>query len=179
MSTGDRIPLEKGVEAYKIIERILRKGCARIEPAGSIRRERETIGDIEIVCVPAPMTDLFGKEFYTAGYLEALLREAGFREFVKNGELYKQFFFERYQVNVDLFITTPPQWGLILALRTGPAEWSHRLVTKRNRGGLCPSWMTVQDGRLWDGQGNAIDTYEEADVFRAMGLEWVEPKERA
>lgn len=178
MSTGDRIPLEKGVEAYKIIERILRKGCARIEPAGSIRRERETIGDIEIVCVPAPMTDLFGKEFYTAGYLEALLREAGFREFVKNGELCKQFFFERYQVNVDLFTTTPPQWGLILALRTGPAEWSHRLVTRRNKGGLCPSRMTVQDGRLWDGQGNAIDTPEESDVFRAMGLEWVDPEAR-
>jgi DNA polymerase/3'-5' exonuclease PolX len=178
VSTGDRIPMEKGQALYDELAARLAPVVERISPAGSLRRECATLGDIEVVAIPKPNQDLFGAHFYTDESIKFTLKAGGYPpEYRKDGPLYKQFIWRG--VIVDLLLTTPPQWGLILALRTGPAEFSHRLVTRRNRGGLCPSWATIQDGRLWDGQGNPIDTMEEQDLFKAMGLDWIEPEKRA
>ena len=54
-------------KAYKIAQQlvhVLKPHCARIEIAGSIRRMKAQVGDIEIVCIPKPYeTGLFESGF--------------------------------------------------------------------------------------------------------------------
>lgn len=178
MSSGERMDRVIGYHAYQEIERTLRPVCQRVEAAGSLRRESATIGDLEIVCIPKPLKDLFGTEIWSSDPIERELRRAGFDEFTMNGPLYKKFFFVAYRIHIDLFITTPAQWGVIFLLRTGPAEFSRKIVTRRNKGGLMPSRMSIHEGRCWTKDPMPLETPEEEDAFRAMGLAWIEPKER-
>ncbi len=152
--------------------------CERIEIAGSIRRKKPEIGDLEVVCIPAAaeIPSLFGPEKISAldEHLNFIIRRRGWR-IIKNGQWYKQF--DIGPCNLDLFITTPEKFGCVFTIRTGSPEFSHRLVTKKRLGGLCPAYMSFNAGRLWN-NGVAIATPEERDVFVALGLKWIPPEER-
>lgn len=79
------------------------------------------------------------------------------------------------RIPVDLFIVRPPgtDWGVIFTIRTGPADWSQRLVTD------CQRWfMRVEGGRLLH-HGEHVPCPEERDFLEAIGQEWVEPSERS
>jgi hypothetical protein len=66
------------------------------------------------------------------------------------------------------------QWGALLAIRTGPADYSRALVTKCKERGL-----DCVDGRLVArGSGRELATPEEADFIRACGMSYLEPWER-
>jgi hypothetical protein len=60
--------------------------------------------------------------------------------------------------------------------QTGPREYSQRLVGRREFGGWLLTGQRVQDGALWDG-GRLVETPEE-DFYRAIGREYVAPKDR-
>lgn len=150
--------------------------CELIEVAGSIRRKRPTVGDIEIVCIPLELKriDLFGEITSMGRVLDDVLEEFELKR-IKDGKLYKQIIFKDNQI--DLFITTPEKWGVIFTIRTGSADFSHRLVTKKKYGGLMPSNMRVKEGRLYRG-GTLIETPSEKSLFDAIGLKYVEPEGR-
>jgi DNA polymerase/3'-5' exonuclease PolX len=89
------------------------------------------------------------------------------------------------RVRLDLFICRPAalhgdkaqEWGVLEALRTGPAEFSRRLVTQRIDGGLLPFGMRVADGVLWRGN-TRIETPDERAFFAAIGVDYIEPGDR-
>lgn len=152
--------------------------CERIEIAGSIRRKKEMVGDIEIVAIPRldPITNLFGE---VSGHHSQLNDAALFAELgrvLRSGLHYVQVEMAD-GVCLDLFITTPEQWGVIYTIRTGSADFSHWLVTPRQQGGACPGFAKVRDGRIWVGS-TALDTPEERDVFKALELPWISPEAR-
>jgi DNA polymerase/3'-5' exonuclease PolX len=175
VSEGKRIPRDVALEAAKKIYDLLAPVCQRIEVAGSLRRGKPDVGDIEMVCVPMPKTDLLGNEYLDTAEIVYTLARAGYTMPRFNGEHFKQF--SVGPCNCDLFITTMPQWGVIYTIRTGSAEFSHRLVTTRQKGGLLPSHLKVKDGRVWNGD-DALDTRTEEDLFIALGLKWISPKDR-
>ncbi len=159
----------------------LRPACERIEIAGSLRRKKADVGDIEIVCVPGSILNyqlsLFSAvkpDYRLESILARLIYTRGWKV-IKNGQYLKQN--DIGPTMLELYITTPEKWGCIYTIRTGSAEFSHRLVTHKSQGGLCPSYLRFADGRIWDGS-RALDTPEELDVFRALGLEYIEPEER-
>ena len=158
----------------------LAAACERIEIAGSIRRKKPEIGDIEIVCIPkyiAIAADLFGNPVRTSALNSQIYRAAKRNDWeaIKDGDMYKQY--NIGPCSLDLFITTPEKWGCVFTIRTGSAEFTHRLVTARRMGGLCPSYMRFKDGRLWNGDA-PLATPEESDVFKALGIDWIEPEKR-
>lgn len=164
--------------------------CVRLEIAGSVRRGKENPKDIEIVAIPKiihePITDLFGEVVAESG--EDLLETAlasliafeqwGYDPQIKrNGEKYKRLRHIESGVCCDLFITTPDQWGVIFALRTGPDDFNKELVTHAKRQG-----KKVEEGLLYrlhrDGKGTIIPTPEESDFFEALGVPNMEPSKR-
>jgi DNA polymerase (family 10) len=163
-----RIPLDTAKEYAAKVVNELYTACQRIEIAGSIRRNRATVGDIEIVCIPID-------RFFQSGSLEERIAALSWKP-IKNGSKYKQLDIG-LDVPLDLFITTPECWGVIYTLRTGSAEFSHWLVKPRRYGGGCPAYIKVKDGRVWQ-DGKTAKTPEEADFFKAMGLAWVPPEKR-
>ena len=52
MSQGKRIPIEVARRVADRLVTVLAPACERIEIAGSIRRQRPTVGDIELVAIP-------------------------------------------------------------------------------------------------------------------------------
>jgi DNA polymerase/3'-5' exonuclease PolX len=157
--------------------------CDKIEIAGSLRRGKPEVGDIEIVCLPRSEDcgDLFGTPaldiFYS--FLDSYF--VG-KNIAKNGLKYKRIDLTD-TISLDLFIVTPPaQWGVIFAIRTGPAEFSRKLVSPiSNRGtpdwGFLPAGHTIDRGQLLK-HGKLIPTETEKDFFRAINIEWIDPRER-
>lgn len=177
--TKTRLPLSRAEQLANAIVAELAPGCERIEVAGSIRRRKPDVGDIEVVAIPKMGTDLLGDPVGSA--LDSILDAqvaAGRFERVKGGDRYRQFIVKKQGIKLDLFLTDADCWGAIFTIRTGSAEFSHKLVTPKSIGGLLPSHLRVQGGRLRDSDGKAISTPEETDLFNAIGLPWIEPEKR-
>ena len=155
----------------------LEQYCQRIEIAGSIRRLKPEVGDIELIAIPKPTLDLFSAitEEHQLDNLDYEGMRIGRK--IKGGHKYKQIELKG-GVILDLFIVTPPaEWGVQFLIRTGPAEFSHKLVMKRRAGGLLPSNLRVKDGAIWS-NNHIIPTPEEQDVFELIGIPYIEPKDR-
>lgn len=186
MTDKARVPLAEARQRAAVIVGLLLPHCDRIAIAGSIRREKPTIGDIEIVCVPKTTpTGLFGDgppacdvtaecdRWLETGRASHRLDKNGRKSY---GQKYKRLVFDGFAL--DLFsVVDPGSWGVILTIRTGSAEFSHSLVTPRDHGGRMPRGMSVAQGFLWR-DGVAVPCLEEIDFFREIGLGWIDPKER-
>lgn len=146
--------------------------CSRVEIAGSIRRRKRIVGDIEIVCIPQFETDMFGNP-------SGVSKLAGidwtlYGEVKANGEKYKKILLPQ-GIQLDLFIVTPPaQWGVIFLIRTGPADYSRKMVTPRRDGGRLPSNYRVKDGAVWS-RNHIIETPEEFNYYELCGVPFVQP----
>lgn len=147
--------------ADKYVE-LLKPYCNRIAIAGSIRRERLVVHDIEIVCI-RNISKLFG----FANEVDRLLRIKG-RAFGK----YTQRALPE-GINLDLFMCTKENWGLIYAIRTGSARYSHKVLAN----GWVKCGFKSVDGMLRK-EGNAVPVYEEEDLFKLIGIDYIEPTKR-
>ena len=187
MSTASKkIPLAQAEQIANDLVTALLAQCERIEVAGSIRRKKPIVGDIEIVAVPKIVTcsvDLMG-ELVLHRPLNKSLEDMMDRGVLKHSKgfrgniwKYSQFSISAHACNLDLFLATPNNFGLIFMLRTGPAEFSKRLVTPRLRGGLLPSFLRVSEGWIVNGK-RSIPTLEEADVWRILDLAPIAPEDR-
>ena len=179
MTTKTKTPL---ADAQRIANRFVRlfgPACDRIEIAGSVRRRKESVGDIEIVCIPESQVDLWGypATFLFEPFIDRLVQDDVIVRGDKNGAKYKTLYLIGDDIKIDLFITAPEQWGANFTIRTGPKEFSRKIVTPRQHGGLMPSHLKFKELRWWDG-ADPLDTPEERDVFAALGIEWREPWER-
>jgi DNA polymerase/3'-5' exonuclease PolX len=156
-------------QATAIAERVkaqLAPHCDRIEIAGSIRRRKPDVGDIEIVAIPKP---------YDVG-----LFPSGIAPIVNawpkvRGELPCKYTQRTLPdgIALDLFVATAENWGLIFALRTGSADYSHRVLAC---GWVRNGYHSV-NGMLTR-NGEALPVREELDLFRLAGVQWVEPEAR-
>ena len=149
------------------------------------------MGDIEIVCQPKLDIDAPDSLSAVDGLIESLIPsegspfasgpDSGLRWPRKtdgkraNGTRYKRLIWvgssgpiER--MPVDFFCVIPPaSWGAILAIRTGPAEFSRGLVTKCGHGARSPTAGSSETVPIYVA-GERLDTPEEADYFAALGL---------
>jgi DNA polymerase/3'-5' exonuclease PolX len=187
-----KMPLDEARKIAEYYRDELAPYCERIEIAGSIRRNKPEVGDIEMVAIPKykaiSETNLFGESGkYNA--LETVIQEA-YRNgmcLTKNGPRYKQIVVKRdinqegylvETIHIDLFIVLPPsQWGVQLLIRTGPAEFSKQAVTQRRIGGLLPSNCVVKDGQVLR-NGELIPMSEEEDFLELLGMPGLKPEER-
>jgi DNA polymerase/3'-5' exonuclease PolX len=150
--------------------------CERISIAGSVRRQKPEVHDIEIVAVPKVidvpnMFDTVGERGFPSDLFLSY-------RMIKNGDRYKQIVLPE-GINLDLFIVLPPaQWGVILTIRTGPADFSHKIVTSKSFGGYLPGDCKVHDGGVYRG-GALIPMPEEADFWKFVGMRWIEPEKRS
>ena len=76
-------------------------------------------------------------------------------------------------INFDLFFATEKNWGLIFAIRTGSAEYSHKILAI---GWVRAGYKSV-DGMLTK-NSQQIEVREEADLFDLIGVKYAIPEER-
>ena len=173
-------------KAYVVAEQLaqrLERSCEKLQIAGSLRRRVTVVHDIEIVVVPKveELPDLLGDTHALRSRLDdtldELIEERVLRSFpgAKNGPRMKQFAVQPLGIKVDLFIVLPPaQWGTLLAIRTGPAYYSHWLVSRHEIGGGLPNHLRVKDGAVMTLYGsNVIETPTEESFFALLGIDKV------
>jgi DNA polymerase (family 10) len=145
--------------AQDIVEQI-RPHCERIEVAGSIRRKKSEVRDIDIVLIPKPL--LWHR-------IIATLQRKMEAEVVKRGDNIAQLTIK--DVNVDLYVATPETWGGLLLIRTGSAGHNIRLSKRALSMGL----KLTHSGLTKDGK---IIASTEKEIFEALSLNYIEPEER-
>lgn len=185
MSTSERkMSLAEADAIAAGLVRLLAPGCRRIEIAGSIRRRKPLVGDVEIVAIPDRAPNLLGED--DESRLDSIIHGAarcGFLRRLKGGAYYQQFTIVDAGCKLDLFTPGPETWGVVFTQRTGSADFAHRLMTCREgrtstgQPGLMPVGMRVFRARLWRG-GELIPTPEEEDFFREIRVPWVPPEDR-
>lgn len=138
----------------------LREGFVRVEIAGSIRRNKPEVKDIEIVAVPdlsplARPVAVFGQPIpkWHKTILDRMLAEMAGGEQIElkmNGPRFKKLYLRYAGIWVDLFLVVPPsEWGVQYVIRTGPKEFGEWIVTSRRRGGGLPDGHFVKHGVVW------------------------------
>ena len=194
-TTTTRLPLATADGVAAQVLELLRPHCERIDIAGSVRRRRPTIGDLEIVCIPKAYDASPGRSILFCSGIATVVNQW---EKVK-GELpcrYTQRVLPWHGMKLDLFMPHPDGYGLQLAIRTGSAEWSHRV--------LAAAWVragfTSKDGLLRRGSeqqvslfaigadryhhsfreidGAICPTPTEEALFGMIGIPWVDPTAR-
>ena len=157
-----------------------------IATAGSIRRRKPNVKDIEIVYVPIvdviPVT-LFGdteKFDRVETKIHHMINSGHLTwddQVKRRGPKYKRLIHCKSQAVVELFRADRANWGLQLALRTGPAKFNHILVTQRHYKGAMPRHVRMHSGYLWI-DGNRIDTPDEMTFFHTLDVPVWPPEER-
>lgn len=158
-------------EALKIAEKYARQlleYCDRVAIAGSIRRKKPQVKDIEIVAIPWG-----SKAFEIKKWLAQFQKIKG--EFPCK---YTQRVLSE-GINLDLFFATEDNWGLIYAIRTGPAEFSHKVLAS----GWAKKGYKSKDGILHhyneDGEEDEIKYIrQEKELFDLIGIDFIEPEAR-
>ena len=166
--------------------------CERIEVLGSIRRKRETVGDIEIGLIPkieeeTDESDLFCDNTITVNRdlvaTKRMIAEGTFglrpnkNEGFTCGEGTKFLTYRGFALDV-FGCMNPLAWGVTKLIRTGSGDFNKRVVLQRVAGGtILPLGMRFEGGRLLDRQV-PVPTPEEIDVFNAIGMAYIEPEAR-
>lgn len=182
MSTGARISLRIAQAVAERLVAALAPACQRIAVAGSIRRGMVTVGDIELVAIPlregrVNILDGALNELIDQGKLQRTPPYASDRP--AWGDKYKKMWLlinpQQGIIQVDLFLATPDNWGAILTIRTGPAEFSKELVTHIK----YKTAYQQQEGRLMlKATGESVPTPTEEEYFRRAGLAYMPPERR-
>ena len=148
--------------------------CDRLQVAGSVRRLKPVVKDIEIVCIPKniSMPGLFN--------VMSMSRPPEFIRLINSIPGVKGKATGKYTqrilpegIALDLFMVEHGNWGNQLAIRTGPAEYSHRVLGK--------AWVRAgyksKDGFLTIA-GRRVEAREEIDFYNLIGIPWKEPWNR-
>lgn len=188
------------------IDGVCRAGaaCEEVVIAGSVRRRRHDVGDIEIVVLPRwvtpqPIANLFDEEVKTFesicpeldAVIEYWIRAGILFRGDKNGRLFKQFHVSSvpgrdsiYRTKVDLWIAkSPDNFGNTLTIRTGPADFTRAMCGAASLGGLLPDGMRHVDGYLHHAPkvgelGEIIPCRTEEAFFEAVRVPWIAPEDR-
>lgn len=165
--------------------------CEKAIIAGSIRREKAEVKDIELVVIPRyeerefPSDDLFSVpqtfpvntlfEWATRGGGSVIISwiKPGTHEIIywtikEDGKYWRGLVGDGC-IKLDLFLVQPRNFGLHSVIRTGPADFSAALMTYLKQGGR----FHVDKGLLWNEKTEIVTCETEEDFFAAIGIKFI------
>lgn len=159
---GGRVHLNVALEQAEQIVAALTPvpGCLTCAYAGSLRRMRETIGDIDVLAAAedsGPLMDaLVGLP-----YVAEVIAHGGTKSSVRTVK----------GVQVDLRVVAPEAWGAALLYFTGSKAHNIKLRLMAVRAGL-----KLSEYGLFEAESDRLIVSEsEEDVYQALGMPWIPP----
>ncbi|WP_064457106.1 DNA polymerase/3'-5' exonuclease PolX [Streptomyces hygroscopicus] len=161
-AAGHRIPLDEAMEVADDIVAALSRvpGCRRCAYAGSLRRMKETVGDVDIL-VAAEISGPF---------MEAFTRLPFTSEVIAHGQK-KTSIRTTKGLQVDLRVLPLDSWGAGLLYFTGSKAHNIRVRAIAVRHGLKLS----EYGLFETKSGKTIASRSEEDVYARLGMDWIPP----
>ncbi len=148
--------------------------CEQLVIAGSLRRKRPGVNDIDLVLIPKKLPD----------FVSAVMDLYGRRP-EKCGE--KIIMLEHYEsqwhpalkpIQVDLYLATPKTWATLLLIRTGSKDHNIKLARRAKE---CGFQLKANGDGLINNSGTPdvrLRCDSEAEIFACLGLPYREPWER-
>ncbi len=170
-----RLRLNEAAELIALFESLLAQapGVRGVVPAGSFRRRRETIGDLDL------LAETDDADILVARFLGV----PRVREVVARGS-YKAAIALRDGPNVDLMIMPPGEAGTYLVHFTGSREHNVRLRARARDLGWSLSEkgflrIDIETGQPLTGADAELRTFAtEAEAYAFLGLPFIEPELR-
>lgn len=183
--------------ANRVVE-LIHPHCTKVDIAGSIRRQKPTVHDIEILCIPKKETvniDIFQQVIVPCSGFEKAIKQM--TEKVVKGSTkgkYMQVILKG-GATLDLFIPSTDDYYRQLAIRTGNSYYSTMVIAA---GWRAKGWVGCGDAGLrrkedcrkvrygnqdrWqlvNQEGARPPAWpSERDFFNWIGVEWVDPQYR-
>jgi DNA polymerase (family 10) len=150
--------------ASYFVERLsARRDVERIEIAGSLRRMRETIGDVDLLVASKDAAGVMD-EFTSAGIVEGVLAKGDTKVSVLT----------RAGLQVDLRVVPLESWGAAMVYFTGSKAHNIRIREMAVRKGL----KLNEYGLYRAESGELIVAETEEEVYEQLGLPWIPPTMR-
>jgi len=167
--------LEKAKVIAENLKSLLAPVCEKIEVAGSIRRRKSEVGDIELLVIPKYVdgVDQLDREIgglMIQGILGFRLNRRGNRIYGPENKLMVHI----NGIGVDIFSTDEQRWPVALVVRTGGKKTNIRIATAALRKG----WRFHAYGSGFSSSDGEIVCRSEQEVFEAVDLPYQEPWER-
>jgi DNA polymerase/3'-5' exonuclease PolX len=180
-TTENKIPLAVAKNVAERFIKYLTPYCSQISVAGSVRREVEYCGDVEVCAIP--------KDEFSMSVAFPL----GFKGLTINGERLKRFIYPESGIQIELYLPQYCDYGRILAIRTGSSAYAHHLMIEANRHG----WIGTVDGlrrkKECEKKGSVWKIKPEYKInptlppvfnteekfFEFIGAKWISPQERS
>lgn len=165
--TGRALLSDARTAASRMIDWLRQEtGEQRVEIAGSLRRWRETIGDIDLLVAsssPGPV-------------MEALTRAPSVLRTLARGDTKTSVVVDR-GVQIDLRVVPEASWGAALLYFTGSKEHNVRL-----RGIALRKKLLLNEYGLYrageEKSGAPVASSTEDEIYAALGMQWIAPELR-
>jgi DNA polymerase (family 10) len=161
-STGQRVLLDvAAATAARVVAAVSAvPGCLRCEYAGSLRRYRETIGDVDVLAAAAESGPL----------MAALTSLPEAAEVIASGPA-KTSIRTDAGLQVDLRVIPLDAWGAALQYFTG--SQAHNVAVREI---AVRQKLKLSEYGLFDtATGELIVSRTEAEVYRRLGMDWIAP----
>ncbi|MEU2777113.1 DNA polymerase/3'-5' exonuclease PolX [Streptomyces sp. NPDC007162] len=161
-SAGGRVRLDVAMDLAEDVVAALSAvpGCERCAYAGSLRRMRETIGDIDIL-VAARRSAPVMRAFTALPYVTEVIGQGEKKTSVRTGR----------GLAVDLRVVPPDSWGAALQYFTGSK--AHNIRTRER---AVHHRLKLSEYGLFDVESGArIVSRTEEEVYDRLGLPWIPP----
>ncbi|MGP4002328.1 DNA polymerase/3'-5' exonuclease PolX [Streptomyces sp. 8N706] len=161
-AAGDRVPLNVAMEVAEEIVAALSAvtGCERCGYAGSLRRMRETIGDVDIL-VAADLSEPFMDEFTRLPYAMEVIAHGAKKTSIRTTK----------GLQVDLRVVPPDSWGAGLQYFTGSK--AHNIRTREMA--VRHQLKLSEYGLFHVKSGRKVVSETEEEVYARLGLPWIPP----
>jgi DNA polymerase (family 10) len=158
-----RFRLDTAFETAEELAAYLRefKAVEQVTPAGSLRRGRETVGDLDLLVT--------GRDH--AGIAEHFARFPGIAEVLAKGED-KVSVKLKNDLQVDVRLLERQSYGAALQYFTGSKEHNVALRDRAKRRGWKLSEYGLSEG------DKVLASRTEEEIYRKLGLEWIPPELR-
>jgi len=191
-----KYPRAEALAVARLLVQCLQPCCSRLIVAGSLRRRKAEVGDVEILYIPNVVSgpdpaDLFGRPILhnAADVALAALQDKGILSRRLNavgsvmwGERNKLAVHVESSIPVDLFAATPQNWWNLVVCRTGGMQSN-----------IAICLAAIESGWKWEPYGEGFSrpnperngwllvmpVTSEREVFEFVGLEYRAPWERA
>jgi DNA polymerase/3'-5' exonuclease PolX len=181
-----KFPRSDALRVAKQLCDALKEWNERLIVAGSLRRRKAEVGDMEILYIPyyrvvpdglfdtrrVNMADFVLEKLLKAGVIRKRLNSIGSESW---GNKNKLAIHVASGIPVDFFESRTASWFNYLVCRTGGAENNRQIAVAANRKGW--KWNPYGAG-FTDDKGQLIEVKSERDVFDFVGLPYREPWDR-
>ncbi len=158
-----RIPLGRAYPLAQEIIKTLKKvnGVVEAEPAGSLRRMRSTVGDLDILVAAKD----------SSAVMEAFVNLPGVSRVLGKGETKSSIEFTD-GVRAQVWVHAPEKFGTALQYATGSKDHNVQLRQIALAKGLSLSEHSFTKGK------SEIFCATEEEVYKTLGLPWIAPELR-